>query len=162
MFLQNDHTLLPDAPRSGRYLLPFLGALLFALTILPATANAQIIGDIEANITFQFHVGDAKLPPGKYIVRMLDDSDLSVMEILSLDGSTSALFQVEPVQANSAPGKTELIFNKYGKRYFLAKLFDEGNPYGSRIVPSRYEKRIAQEVATEERLPANHRKRQAN
>lgn len=162
MFHQNDHRLLPDAPRSGRYLLPVLSVLLLSLTILPAKAHAQIIGDIEANITFQFHVGDAKLPPGKYVARILDDSDPSVMEISSLDGSTSALFLVEPIQANSAPGKTELIFNKYGKRYFLARLFDEGNATGSRVVPSRYEKRIAQEVATEEHLPANHRKQQGD
>jgi hypothetical protein len=40
-----------------------------------------------------------------------------------------------------------LIFNKYRNRYFLAKLFDEGNPNGSQVVKSRYEKRVSQAAA---------------
>jgi hypothetical protein len=75
-----------------------------------------------------------------------------------VDGSTSALFDVESVEANSAPAKNELIFNKYGNRYFLAKLFDQENPNGSKVVESRYEKRIGQATAeTQEHVPARHR-----
>src|SRR6201982_3502311 len=96
----------------------------FALTIFAGKARAQIIGDLDVNIPFQFHAGNAKFPAGKYRIHMLDDSDLSVMEITSADGSTSALFQVQESEANAAPAKSELIFNKYGNRYFLAKLFD--------------------------------------
>jgi len=40
-----------------------------------------------------------------------------------------------------------LIFDKYGNRYFLAKLFDEGNPSGSQVLESRYEKKISQASA---------------
>jgi hypothetical protein len=50
-----------------------------------------------------------------------------------------------------------LIFNKYGNRYFLAKLFDEGEPDGSKVVESRYEKRIGQVAEAQEHVPANHR-----
>src|SRR6267378_4068060 len=128
----------------GRQLLLSFIALFFALTIYPSKAHAQIIGEIEANIPFQFHAGNTKLPPGKYVIHALDNTDLGVMEITSADGSTSALFEVHGAEANSAPAKTELIFNKYGNRYFLAKLFDEGNPNGSEVPKSRYEKRISQ------------------
>jgi len=145
-----------------RHLLSLLIALVFALTI-PTKADAQIIGALEANIPFQFHVGNTKLPPGKYIIRMLDDPDLTVMEITGADGSTSALFEVQATEANSAPAKSELIFNKYGNRYFLAKLFDEGSPSGSQLLKSRYEKRLNQ-AATEpqEHVPAHHRGQQGN
>src|SRR5260370_25618549 len=125
---------------SRQYLLSLFIVLVFALTMYPSKAQAQIIGALEANIPFQFHVGNTKLPPGKYIIRMLDDSDLTVMEITGADGSTSALFEVQATEANSAPAKSELIFNKYGNRYFLAKLFDEGSPSGSQLLKSRYEK----------------------
>jgi hypothetical protein len=56
-------------------------ALIFALTMYPARAQAQIIGDLEVSIPFQFHAGSTKLPPGKYVVHMLDNSNLTVMEI---------------------------------------------------------------------------------
>jgi len=139
-------------------LLALFIALIFALTMYPARAQAQIIGDLEVSIPFQFHAGSTKLPPGKYVIHMLDNSNLTVMEISSEDGSTSALFDVESAEANSAPAKNELIFNKYGNRYFLAQLFDQENPSGSKVVESRYEKRIGQATAeTQEHVPARHR-----
>ena len=141
----------------GRQLLPFFIALVFALTIYPTKAHAQIIGNLEVTIPFQFHAGDTKLPAGKYFVHTVDNSDLTIMEIISADGSTSALFEVHDAEANSTPAKSELIFNKYGNRYFLAKLFDEGNPSGSTVDKSRYEKKVGQ-AATEAQahVPAHH------
>src|ERR1700730_11206128 len=134
----------------------FFIALVCALTIHPARAHAQIIGEHRVDIPFQFYAGNAKLPAGEYVVRMLDNSNLRVMEIRAADGSTSALFGVEDAQVNSAPPESELIFNKYGNRYFLAELFDEGNPDGSRVPESSLEKRISKKVAeAQEHVPAN-------
>jgi hypothetical protein len=143
-------------------LLSFL-ILICALTIHPVKAHAQIIGELEVNVPFQFYAGNAKLPAGKYILHMLDNSDLEFMEISTANGSTSALFQVEDAEANSAPSKSELIFDKYGDRYFLVGVFDEGNPDGSKVPESQYEKRVSQ-AATEaqEHVPAYHKGQQAN
>jgi hypothetical protein len=140
------------------HLLSLFIALVIALTMYPIKAEAQITGSLEADIPFQFHVGSVKLPAGKYTIRVADNSDLSVMEISSADGSISALFQVRDAQAKSTPGKSELIFNKYGHRYFLERLFDESNPSGSAVVKSGYEKRIAEAAAeSQEHVPAQHR-----
>jgi len=143
-------------------LLTFI-VLLCVLTIYPPKAHAQIIGELEVTVPFQFYAGNAKLPAGKYVLRMLDNSDLGIMEISTADGSTSALFEVEDAESNSVPPKNELIFNKYGNRYFLARVFDEGNPDGSRVPESRYEKRVSQ-AATEaqEHVPAYHQGQQGN
>jgi hypothetical protein len=146
-----------------RYLLSLLVAMVFVLTIYPSKAHAQIIGDLEVNVPFAFHAGNTKLPAGNYRIHMLDNSDLTVMEISSADGSTSALFEVQEAEANATPAKSELIFNKYGNRYFLAKLFDEGNPSGSQVLKSRYEKRIRQAAAEEQaHVPARHQGQQGN
>ena len=146
-----------------RYLLSLLVTLVFALTIYPAKAHAQIIGDLEVNIPFGFHAGNTKLPAGMYRIHMLDNSDLTVMEISSADGSTSALFEVQDAEANTTPAKSELIFNKYGNRYFLAKLFDEGNPSGSQVLKSRYEKTTSQEsTEAQAHVPAHHRAQQGS
>jgi hypothetical protein len=144
-----------------RWLWLFMG-LLFTLTVSPSKTRAQITGNLEVDVPFQFYVGNAKLPPGKYIIRPMEDSDLTVMEISSADSLISALFDVEDVQANSSPAKSELIFNKYGDRYFLSKLFDEGNPDGSKVLPkSRYEKRMGTATAEAAHVSAHHRKQQA-
>ena len=138
-------------------------ALVLALTMYPSKAHAQIIGDLEVNVPFAFHAGNTKLPAGNYRIHMLDSSDLTVVEISSADGSTSALVEVQEAEANSTPAKTELIFNKYGNRYFLAKLFDEGNPSGSKVLESRYEKKISKATAeAQAHVAAHHRGQQGN
>jgi hypothetical protein len=142
---------------------PFLVLSVFALTIFAGNAHAQIVGDLDADIPFQFHVGNKELPAGKYRIHMVNNSDLTAMEIISADDSTSALFRVQETDANSAPTKSELIFNKYGNRYFLAELFDEGNPSGSELIESAYEKQISKgAVAAQEHLSVHHRSQQRN
>jgi hypothetical protein len=145
----------------GRQLLPLFMAFVFALAIYPSMAHAQIIDTLEANIPFQFHAGNTKLPPGNYSIHMLENSDLKFMEITSADGSTSALFEVHETDASSAPAKSELVFNKYGNRYFLSKLFDEGNPSGNEVVESAYEKKVSQAAAEAQiHVPTHHRGQQ--
>jgi len=121
---------------SRQYWLALFIAAASALTIIPSKAQAQIVDDIEVNVPFQFHAGNVKLPAGQYRIHPLDDSDLTVMEISTVDGSTSALFQVGDTKTDSTPAKTEVIFNKYGDRYFLAKLFEEGGSSGSQVPQS--------------------------
>jgi|GEM_PF-336470 len=147
---------------TGRhYLLPFFIALIFALVLHPAKVQAQINGNIEVSIPFQFHAGNAKLPPGNYLIHMLDNSDLTIMEISSTDGSVSALFNVGYAEASSTPAKTELIFNKYGNRYFLTKLFDEGDPNGSELAKSSYEKKLSEAtMEAQTHVPAHHQGQQ--
>jgi hypothetical protein len=144
--------------RTGkRVLLPLCFGLIIAASLWPAKAQAQIIGNLEADVPFQFHVGNNTLPAGKYMIHQLEGSDLTVMEISSADGKLSALFNVEAEQAKSEPEKTELIFNKYGDRYFLSELFDEGNPDGNRLVASRDEKQASKESGAEvAHVTANH------
>jgi len=138
-------------------LLSLFIALVFALTMYSSKAQAQIIGNLEADIPFQFHAGNTELPPGKYVIHILDNSDLTIMEISSADGKMSALFDVRDAEANSAPAKDELIFNKYGNRYFLEKVFNESDPNGTAVIESRYEKRIDKTTAeAQEHVPARH------
>jgi len=136
-------------------LLGFIGVVLGMSTI---SAQGQIIGQLEADIPFTFHAGGAKLPPGKYVIHVVENSDLRLMEIQSTDGRTAALFEVREAQDSTVPKKTELVFNHYGNRYFLSKLFDEGEKVGSAVVESGYSKQYASGGATdgEKHVPASH------
>ena len=147
--------------RVGHFVGLFM-ALAFAFTIHPSTAHAQIVGDLEANIPFEFHAGNSKtLPPGEYRIHMVDNSDLTMMQITSMDGRTSALFQVHEVEMNSQPDKGELIFNKYGDTYFLSELFDQGDPSGSEVIKSKYEKKVSEQGLTaQEHVPTGQQKQQ--
>ena len=146
-----------------RHLLSFVVLSVFALTLFAGKAHAQIVGDLNANIPFQFHVGNQEFPAGNYRLHVLDDAGLTVMEIISTDSSASTIFQVHESDANSRPAKSELIFNKYGNNYFLSKLFDEGNPSGSELSESRYEKQASKTgTVSQESVPTHHRIQQGD
>ena len=136
-------------------LLGFVGVVLGMSTI---SAQAQIIGQMEANIPFTFHAGGAKLPPGKYLIHVLPGSELSLMEIRSEDDRTSALFEVRDAQDSTTPKNAELVFNHYGSRYFLTKLFDGGDKVGSAVVEAGYAKKYAPGGVSDEikEVPATH------
>lgn len=139
-----------------RHLVVLSIALVFAAMIYPQQTHAQIIGTMEADIPFQFHAGNTKLPAGKYFVRMVDDSNLTLIEISRPDGSVAVLLQVRQADANSVPPKSELVFNRYGDKYFLEKLFDEGESSGSQVVESSYEKKLGRAAAeAQEHVPAH-------
>ena len=148
----------------GRHaLLPLFLTLLFAMSFWPARAQAQIIGNLEADVPFQFHVRNTTLPAGRYMIHELEGSDLTVMQISSADGKLSALFDVESAQAKTTPEKSELIFNKYGDSYFLSELFDEGNVDGSKLMTSREEKRASKESGAEvAQVSARHPQQNGN
>jgi len=152
----------PNQRKGGvQRFLSFLLLPVFALTIFAGKASARIEGDLDAEIPFQFHVGTRELPAGKYRIHVLDEASLRIMEITSVDGSTSALFQVAASDAKSAPAQSTLVFNKYGDTYFLSKLFDEDNPSGSELIESRYEKQLSKGAAVaQEYLPAHHKMQQ--
>jgi hypothetical protein len=139
-------------------LLCLLGFIGFVLGMSTISAQGQIIGQLEANIPFTFHAGGTKLPPGKYVIHVMEGSDLGLMEIQSADGRTSALFEVREALDSTEPKQTELVFNHYGSRYFLSKLFDEGEKLGSAVVESGYSKQYAsgRESAEERDVPASH------
>jgi hypothetical protein len=134
-----------------------LGLIGVALGMCTTSAQGQIIGQLEANIPFTFHAGGAMLPAGKYTIHVLDNTDLGLMEIRSADGHTAALFEVREAQDSSTPKKSELVFNHYGNRYFLSKLFDEGEKVGSAVVESGYSRQYASGGASdgEKEVPAS-------
>jgi hypothetical protein len=146
MIIEYSENTRVNLARTGRrMLLPLFFSLIFGMAFWPAKAQAQIIGNLAADIPFQFEVGNTTLPAGKYIIHQLEGSDLTMMEISSADGKLSALFDVESEEAKAVPEKTELIFNKYGDRYFLSEMFDEGNADGNRLFESRDEKQASKE-----------------
>jgi hypothetical protein len=164
MFTGSIQKTEPNKRKGGvQHFLSFLLLPVFALTIFAGKASAQIDGYLDAEIPFSFHVGTRELPAGKYRIHVLDEASLRVMEITSADGSTSAIFQVEESDAKSAPAQSELIFNKYGDNYFLSKFYDEGNPSGSELIESRYEKQLSKgAVVAQEHLPAHHKMQQGD
>jgi len=128
-------------------MIQYVSRMLLALCLLTAfgavAAQAQIESDvtIEASIPYSFIAGNTTLPAGKYAIKALDDEP-GVLEIRSADNRTAVFVETESAQANQPPGKSELVFNKVGDKYFLAQVWLEGDPDGNQIAKSRMEKKL--------------------
>jgi len=142
--------------------LHYLFPLLIAALVAPggAKAHAQIVGAIEADIPFPFYVGSGKFPAGKYYFRETDAVNASVMEISSVDGKTSGLFDTLESRDKTLPQATELIFSHLRDRYFLTKLYDREDRYGASAIDAGYSKKYkaATEGSEFKHVPAVHTK----
>jgi hypothetical protein len=112
-----------------------------------ALAQAQIdsVTRIQADIPFNFTVGDTTLSAGKYELRRVDDLAENVLELSSVDGRARVIFDASPAQTKDLrpANRSELTFDKYGDQYFLSEIWVAGRSTGEELVRSRMEKRIA-------------------
>ena len=126
-----------------------LRVLMFCLTVFggAALAQAQIdsVTRIQADIPFNFTVGDTTLSAGKYELRRVDDLAENVLELSSVDGRARVIFDASPAQTKDLrpANRSELTFDKYGDQYFLSQIWVAGRSTGEELVKSRMEKRIA-------------------
>lgn len=108
-------------------------------------AKAQIDSDvtIEANIPHAFVVRDTTLPAGKYTIKVADDYDnLNLLEIRSADGRTAVFFETDDIQGYRATGKSELVFDRIGDKYFLSQVFLKGDNAGNQLAKSRMQRKL--------------------
>ena len=117
--------------------------VLLLLVFAASAAQAQITDQIEANVHHSFILGNTTLPPGRYIFRMLSDSNLEFMRATSADGRTSTEFLVRESEDSHTPRHSELIFNRYGSKEFLARIYQVGTKDGVAVADvSREEGRL--------------------
>jgi hypothetical protein len=132
--------------------------LVFILTMYSTQAPAQIYWDLEVDpisVLCGKHQTSIRQVHRPHAERLR----YGAVEIVSAGGSTSVFFEVGgAVKADSSRTNSELIFNKYGNRYFLEKLSDEGGLSVKLLGESGYEKRIGRAAAeAQEHVPAHHR-----
>jgi hypothetical protein len=102
---------------------------------------------LVVNIPFQFNVGKAVLPSGKYGIKLVNPTTLMIQ---SKDGHQSALATTIGVSAPKGEDTGKLVFNRYGTQYFLSKLWAAENPTGRELLMSRTEIEIAKSISRHE------------
>ena len=113
---------------------------LFAVLMVPATQAQSII--LQAEIPFDFTVGNNLLPAGEYQVKPKPDSH-GVILIQSQDARSSALAMTIGGQAGKTGHVGKLVFNRYGEQYFLSKIWAPFSDTGRELTKSRLEREVA-------------------
>jgi hypothetical protein len=141
--------------RASAFLLPCVA---FAFLVFTAPlVHGQIANQIDADIHHSFIVGNATLPPGHYEFRTLQGTDMLAMVVTSVDGRAGAEFLVRNSIDSQVPNHTELIFDRFGNKEFLAHIYEAGNKVGVAVIePSREESRLLKQG----QVPVRHTEEQ--
>lgn len=115
--------------RLFRSILRTAAAMLFTI-VWAQLASAQITNQVRVTMSHPFIVGEKTLPPGQYTLRVVSNSDMSVMTIRSKDGTESAEFLVRQSDAKHVPKHTELVFDRIGNEEFLHRVYEKGDRLG--------------------------------
>ena len=123
------------------------GCLLALMMAVPA--HAQTSGTtIRATIPFDFIVRGKTLPAGNYEIRRITDSPEGLVIRNVNEKRDHAMFQTEPVEPREIPNRSEIVFHRYGDSYFLSEILTDGEETGQELVPSRAERRLRSEMAS--------------
>jgi hypothetical protein len=121
----------------------FLMAGLLVLSSMAATQVARAQEPLVVNIPFAFVAGNATLPAGEYRVQKWGLTS-SLLLIQCPNAGESAVVITNAAQAKELQSESKLVFNRYGKRYFLAQVWTAGSIRGRQLLKSPREKEMAQ------------------
>jgi hypothetical protein len=103
-------------------------------------ASAQIVDPVEFTTSFPFTVGYATMPAGSYTIRP-DGDDPAMFELTGAQGSV--LFQANNTEARETPPRSEIVFKRYGDKYVLKDIWEEGSMSGAETVAVEGERHVA-------------------
>jgi hypothetical protein len=119
---------------------------LLSLLLVAGSAIAQS-DHVRANIPFSFTVENKTLPAGAYDVEALSISDAQHLVLRSEDSSSNTIVGCNTAQVLTPANKTELVFDRYGDKYFLSEIWVQGATHGRHLPKSSREKELAREMA---------------
>jgi hypothetical protein len=137
-----------------RYTKQLLVALLVSAPLL---ANAQVSQKvaIAGQVPFEFVVGDRIVPAGKCIVQAAPTAGDTIL-IRNDDASVRLFSSLTFGETRRVPETHELVFHKYGDRYFLSEIRVAGNRVVYEVPVSREEAelRVKNQPSAEETIHA--------
>ncbi len=126
----------------------FVIASVLALSIMAATQVALAQDSMVVNIPFEFVAGNATLPAGEYLVQSPEFGPAVILINRAIPDASVALVTM-PASARDPQSASKLVFNRYGERYFLSKIWKEGSSQGKQLSKSRREKELARSARLE-------------
>jgi len=119
----------------------FLLLMLAVLTVGVRADSAQITTQMDFKMAQSFVVGNTTLPPGSYVIKPVQGTDQSVIEIASMTGKPAVMVEVELITPDETG--THLIFNKYKSLLALSQIFPGGGNQGYQLTAGHPEKLAA-------------------
>lgn len=116
--------------------LTLLGCL---MALIGASAQAQPETALVANVPFEFTIKNQTLPAGRYEVKVTTMGGAQTLT-LSSDRETKGFYFVNrQTRRGDVSGDPQLVFHRYGDRYFLAQIWQSNDKEAYTLPMSRTE-----------------------
>jgi hypothetical protein len=127
--------LSPDKERSMKKHAAAL--LILTLVGLTGLVNAQVVEPrISAQVPFDFMANGKNMPAGECTITVRGDG----AKVLWISSGSKSLFAIpNATESLKASEKTVLVFQRYGDRYFLARISRQGEAGGYEFPMSKLE-----------------------
>lgn len=120
----------------SRLMLFAMGALL-----LGSAAFAQEI-NVQAKVPFDFMLGDKLYPAGQYSVQNVIP-DHQMLRLRNTTSRSAAFIPYHPASSQVPAERTQLVFHRLGKTYFLYQIQVAGSTLGREFLRSHLETEMA-------------------
>ena len=114
-----------------------------ALMVMPMLATAQLgqTVSISTEVPFEFVVGDRVVPAGRCVLQAANAAAETIL--IRNDDKMVRLFSTTSLgDARNVPTSNQLVFHKYGERYFLAAVRVQGTRLMYWLPESRQETKL--------------------
>jgi hypothetical protein len=116
--------------------------LSIAFVICSVAAFAQAGSPLKVEIPFNFHIGNEKLTAGTYEIKRISSNSFLFR---NETGSVQVVAQTPRVFDGEKSATAEnLVFNRYGNKYFLREIFSIRSNAGRGLYESKSEKMARQ------------------
>lgn len=116
-------------------------------TLLTTNAFGQAGKTANANVKFDFQIGDRIYPAGQYRIESISRQSDNILRIRNLGDANKNQIIVANL-SNAGKGQTpRLVFRKYGETYFLSEIFLDTEQWGYSIRPSRRQRENEKNLA---------------
>jgi hypothetical protein len=95
--------------------------------------------DARANVPFNFRMGDAVMPAGKYRIH----ESQGLLMLSEETGKKAAMHLTLPVSRPAIASNPSLEFRRYGNEYYLAKVWSGQSRDGHSLIQGKREKELA-------------------
>jgi hypothetical protein len=129
-----------------------LASVLLIVVSVAGMAHGQVTTwVIKVNIPFEFNVGDKTFPAGDYsLVRPLQH----FLVLRDARGQNVATVFTSGIDSSTAPVSSKLRFESAGGQHILAEVWQQQDPSGQRLHPTKAQLTLAKHRTTEARETA--------
>jgi len=91
--------------------------------VLGGTRAFAASGSVQAQIPFEFVIGEKTLPPADYIVDIASGTGPSVLTIRTLKSGYRVMFDTTQMPENADPKSISLVFDTVGDKTYLTEVW---------------------------------------